>query len=285
MNVDDWYRDGHFSKKQAHQVFYRQDGDGEVLLCIHGFPSSSWDFEAVWDSLISRYTVIATDLIGLGKSAKPNQPLTVSMQADAIEQLFLSKGICKGHILAHDLGDTVAQELLARQLQGSNKVRWLSCVFLNGGIFAETHRPLLVQKLLISPLGRFLAPIMSEKTLRKNMTRVFSDAHPPSDTFIRETWKLITENDGVRMIPRLIRYMSERAKKRERWVTPLEQKVVPMRLINGVEDPISGEHAAKRFEEVVPDADVVRIPNSGHYPHLETPDAVLEAFFEFHSRQ
>ena len=117
------------------------------------------------------------------------------------------------------------------------------------------------------------------------MTQVFSDAHPPSGDFIRETWKLITENDGVRMIPRLIRYMSERSKNRERWVTPLEQKIVPLRLINGVEDPISGEHAAKRFEEVVPDAEVVRIPNSGHYPHLETPEAVLEAFFEFHSRQ
>ena len=103
-----------------------------------------------------------------------------------------------------------------------------------------------------------------------------------SDNYSVQSVLQDAEDHGVRMIPRLIRYMSERAKNRERWVTPLEKKVVPIRLINGVEDPISGAHAAKRFEEVVPNADVIRIEHSGHYPHLETPEAVIQAFLDFH---
>lgn len=53
------------------------------------------------------------------------------------------------HVLAHDYGDSVAQELLARHYEG--RFHMASCVFLNGGLFPETHRPALVQKLLLSP--------------------------------------------------------------------------------------------------------------------------------------
>ena len=283
MDAHTWYHVGQTETINDQKVFYQRAGKGQVVVCIHGFPSSSWDFEAIWEPLTSKFDTIAMDLIGLGKSSKPNQPLTVALQANMIERLLAAKEITAAHLLAHDLGDTVAQELLARQQEGSNTITWHSCVLMNGGIFPETHRPLLIQKLLISPLGSILAPFMSENTFRKNMTRVFSEAHPPSKDFITETWKLIQADGGKKMIPRLIRYMRERVQSRERWVRPLEQKVVPLRLINGVEDPISGAHAADRFEEVVPDADVVRLPTSGHYPHLETPHEVAEAFLEFHS--
>jgi pimeloyl-ACP methyl ester carboxylesterase len=57
-------------------VFFKLTGNGESLVCIHGFPSSSWDFEAIWPSLTERFEVTAHDLIGLGKSAKPSQPIT-----------------------------------------------------------------------------------------------------------------------------------------------------------------------------------------------------------------
>lgn len=282
MNAAEWYKDGKTALIQGLNVFFKRSGTGQTLVCIHGFPSSSWDFEAIWPSLTERFDVIAPDLIGLGKSAKPKQPLTISLQADIIEGLLTKLGITEAHLLAHDLGDTVAQELLARQYEKSSTINWLSCVFLNGGIFPETHRPLLIQKLLLSPLGPLLVNFMSEKSMKKSFTKIFSKAHPPTDKFVHETWMLTTENKGLSMIPKLIRYMVERRTKRERWVRPLENAVVPIRLINGIEDPISGKHAADRFAEVVPNGDIVFLENSGHYPHVETPKEVLKAFFEFH---
>jgi pimeloyl-ACP methyl ester carboxylesterase len=58
---------------------------------------------------------------------------------------------------------------------------------------------------------------------------------------------------------------------------------VPMRLINGSTDPVSGEHLAACYEALVPDPDVVRLPGIGHYPQVEAPEAVLEAFLAFHA--
>ena len=279
---DNWYSTGNYARVKALKVFYKREGHGENLFCIHGFPSSSWDFEPIWTSLTAKFDVIAHDLIGLGMSAKPAQELTVGLQADILEELALQQGVKKAHILAHDLGDTIAQELLARQLEKSSPVEWLSCTFLNGGLFPETHRPLLVQKLLLSPFGNLITKFMTKKTFAKNMNRIFSPANPPSPVFIDETWKLTSSNNGLGMIPKLIRYMEERKTHRERWVKPLVDKIVPVRLIDGVDDPISGLHLTERYQTIVPEADVVLLESSGHYPHVETPEAVVKAFLQFH---
>ena len=183
MSSEAWYLDGRTEMFDDLKVFFKRTGSGTPLICIHGFPSSSWDFEAIWPSLSERFDVLVHDLIGLWKSAKPNQPLPISLQADIVEGLAAKAGVKEAHILAHDLGDTIAQELLARQFEKSSKVNWLSCVILNGAIFPEKHRALFIQKLLLSPLGPLVVKLMSEKSLKKSLTKVFSMAHPPTDRF------------------------------------------------------------------------------------------------------
>ncbi len=282
MSLERWYAEGTTSDIHGLQVFHRRDGYGEPLVCIHGFPTSSWDFDPLWSSLAGRFDAIALDLIGLGRSSKPDMPLSIHLQASTIEELLLRQGIREAHLLAHDLGDTVAQELLARQLEGSQRVAWRSCVFLNGGLFPETHRPRLTQKLLISPVGPLVARLSSERTFRRTMTRVCSPEHPPSEEFLAGSWALLIENGGRAAIPRLIRYMHERRTHRARWLAPLVRRVVPMRLIDGALDPVSGRHMADRYRELVPGPDIVLLDDLGHYPHVERPERVLEHFLAFH---
>lgn len=284
MKVDDWYARGNKSVIKDLEIFNIQSGEGEVLVCLHGFPTSSWDFSPLWTGLKSKFHVFAHDLVGLGRSAKPDQPLPVSLQATIVEELLISRGINEGHILAHDLGDTVAQELLARQCESKSRIKWLSCVFLNGGIFPEMHRPRFIQRLLLSPLGAIVAKLSSESTFRRNMKNIFSEEHPPSEEFLRVSWDLLRERKGVQMLPKLIKYMKERNDNRDRWVSPLENSNIPLRLINGIQDPVSGLHAAEYYREIVPDADVILLEDAGHYPHVETPDKVLQAFLDFHGR-
>jgi pimeloyl-ACP methyl ester carboxylesterase len=80
---------------------------------------------------------------------------------------------------------------------------------------------------------------------------------------------------------RLIRYMAERRAHRERWVGALQRAHVPLRLVCGAVDPVSGAHMAARYEELVPAPDVVLLPDVGHYPQVEAPEAVLAAYYGF----
>lgn len=252
-------------------------------MCLHGFPTSSWDFAPLWPELTARFDVIAPDLVGLGRSDKAARPITVGLQADVVLGLLEAEGVTEAHLFVHDLGDTVAQELLARQAEGASPVRWRSCLLLNGGLFPETHRPRLIQRLLASPVGPVVAWFSTERTFRRNLAATFGPHTQPDEAFLAGGWTLLAADGGRAALPWLIRYMHERRTHRARWVGVLERPVVPTRFVNGALDPVSGRHAAERYRALVPDADVVLLEQLGHYPHVEDPPAVLAAFLDFHA--
>ena len=64
----------------------------------------------------------------------------------------------------------------------------------------------------------------------------------------------------------------------------MQTSAIPMRLINGLDDPVSGQHLLERYGQLIPHADVVGLEGIGHYPQLEAPGAVLAAFLDFHKK-
>jgi pimeloyl-ACP methyl ester carboxylesterase len=229
--------------------------------------------------------VVAADMIGFGFSAKPDHyDYSILDQADLHEGLLARLGVSRCHVLAHDYGDTVAQELLARHEERTGAGLGIeSCVFLNGGLFPETHRPRLIQKLLASPAGPLVARLTGEKQFRRSFSAVFGANTRPDTRELHEFWQLVAHNGGNRIFHRLIRYMQERRDHRERWVGVLQKTVVPLRVICGADDPVSGAHMVRRYRELVPHPDCVTLPGIGHYPQVEDPPAVLHAVFEFHA--
>jgi pimeloyl-ACP methyl ester carboxylesterase len=269
---------------RGHALFHRVDGPrtAPVLLLIHGFPTASWDWHALWPALASRFRVIAPDLLGFGFSAKPRRhAYSLLDQADLCEMLLLRHGVTAYHVLAHDYGDSVAQELIARQPEIGERPRLRSAAFLNGGLFPETHRPRLVQRLLASPFGPWIARRMTRARFGREMQRIFGPGTPPSDSLLDGFWDLIEREQGRRVMPRLIGYMQERRVHRRRWVEAMQRTGVPMMLIDGLADPVSGAHLVARYRELVPSPDVTGLPGIGHYPQCEAPEAVLAAYLGF----
>ncbi|MGH8442784.1 MAG: alpha/beta fold hydrolase [Nevskiaceae bacterium] len=289
---ESWRAAGRAHVHRGHEAFYveqaREPGAGTALLLIHGFPTSSWDWHPVWDELGAKFPrVIAPDLMGFGFSSKPaGYSYSILDQADLVEGLLGHLRVARVHILAHDYGVTVAQELLARHLErdAAAAPQVLSCVLLNGGLFPETHRARPIQKLLLSPLGPLLSRLMNRRGFERSFSAVFGARTQPSAEELGQFWDLIRRDGGHRIMHKLIRYMPERIAHRERWVGALQKTRVPLRAINGPDDPVSGAHMIARYRELVPNPDVVSLPGIGHYPHCEDPAGVLKAFSEFHER-
>jgi pimeloyl-ACP methyl ester carboxylesterase len=204
-------------------------------------------------------------------------------QADLIEAIVAHHQVDRHHILAHDYGDTVAQELLARDNGRTSRAIGSVC-FLNGGLFPETHRPRLIQRLLQSPLGPLVSRLVNRRAFERSMTALFGPGHPPTADELDAFWTLVTHGGGHRLAHELIHYMAERIRHRERWVGALRSAHCPLALINGSADPVSGAHMVARFRAVVGTGYIVELPGVGHYPQVEAPELVREHYLHFHER-
>jgi pimeloyl-ACP methyl ester carboxylesterase len=192
--------------------------------------------------------------------------------------------------LAHDIGDSVAQEMLARHEErdeASRPYAIRSITWLNGGMFIEAYRPRVMQTLTAkTPVGGLFAMFpslfLSDRVLRPAINEVFGPNTKPSDKLWQQLSEILSYNDGRVVMHKVGRFIVDRAHHRNRWVAAMRATDVPMRLIDGPCDPNSGRHMAERYAELIPNAEVVYLDEEiGHWPQIEDPDEVLRHFLEF----
>ena len=290
ISIDDWRQRAIFSSFGGHEIatWSSQLNDGDQnqkpwLLLIHGYPTSSWDWNFSWAALEEHFNLAAIDMLGFGFSAKPpRHHYKISEQADLQEALLEHLHVKDAHVFTHDYGNTVGQELLARQHAGTLGFSIKSMCFLNGGLFPEQHRARLLQKLGLTPLGPLLGMMLSKDQLRTSFDEIFGPETKASEAEIDSHWRLISENHGAKVLHRLLQYIPERKQHRERWVGALKTADVPLRLIDGGFDPVSGKHLYDYYKEILPSPDAVLFPEIGHYPHTEDTASVVSYFFDFH---
>ncbi|MCK7551884.1 alpha/beta fold hydrolase [Marinobacter goseongensis] len=285
MRPQQWQSRGRTLNINGFRIFVVDEGqpNQDTILLIHGFPTASWDWHRIWPALRQSYRVVAMDMLGFGFSDKPGRHrYSIHGQADVVEGVVRQLGLGRFHVLAHDYGDTVAQELLARQNSGEGAGQWQSVCFLNGGLFPETHRALLTQKLLLSPLGPLFNKLSNKRRFNSAMARVFGPDTKPDARELEDFWALVNHNNGKHIFHNLITYMNDRKQHRERWVSAIRDARVPVALINGSLDPVSGAHMVARFRELdLPLAWFGELPRIGHYPQIEAPGEVSGSYLKF----
>jgi len=77
VNPSDWQHGGTHFDWQGYRLFVRRGGAGKPLLLIHGFPTSSFDWVAMWPVLSAGYSLHALDMLGFGLSEKRERFPTV----------------------------------------------------------------------------------------------------------------------------------------------------------------------------------------------------------------
>lgn len=91
-------------------IYYEDTRDGEdVLVCIHGFISSSICWHPIVNHLSNRFRVIAFDLPGFGKTvASANYEFTLKNLGITTNQIVEQLGLLKVHLVGHSLGGQIA---------------------------------------------------------------------------------------------------------------------------------------------------------------------------------
>lgn len=257
---------------------FTREGEGPLLLLLHGFPSSSYDWRELIDLLPER-SLLAFDCLGFGLSEKPRaHDYTLAEQADIAEALVGRHAPGKPvFLVGHDMGTSVATELMAREIDGAAGIEMRGALLFNGSMIQGVASPTIAQRLLRGRLGPLMARLSSERVFRQQFGSIFSEAHPLSDAEAADQWSLITAEDGHRLGHRLISYMDERERKAERWHGALRDWPQPLSLAWGMVDPVATMRVLEGVRELRPQAPVHWFEDLGHYPQLEDPGRLAGA--------
>ena len=279
-----WREGGSFRHWRGHRVFYKVAGGGPVLLLVHGYPVGSYDWHTVWDMLAAHYTVIAPDMLGFGFSDKPHDAgYGLSLHADLYEHLLAMLGIKRFHVMAHDLGVSIVQEMLARRERFHDMPHIDSIVMLNGAVCPDAYRPRFIQRLLASPLGEFIGPRVPKGAFESTLKGLFGTNSPPGRELVDDFWSLLAHQNGRRVTHATGALWRERIAVQARLVGALLRSSAPLRLINGGADPNSGQHMMEAFLRLQSDADIVHLRDTGHWPQIERPVEVATSAHQFFS--
>lgn len=276
-DAERWRARGRTVRARGLDVFAVTANDGAPgipLLLLHGFPSSSFDFHRCWDALARGRRIVALDLPGFGFSAKPaDYGYSLFEQADVVEIVSRELGIVRADLLAHDMGTSVATELLSRREAGLLGFGVEKLVLMNGSVHVEMAHLTPSQRMLRLPaLGPLVARLSSRAVFRAQLRRIL--ARPVAQAELDDMYELLRLGDGHLRLPAIIRYLEERVRFARRWIGALERLDRPSLVLWGAKDPVAVLDIARRLARETPGAALVTMDDLGHYPQLEDPSRV-----------
>ena len=264
--------------------------EGPLLLLLHGFPSSSYDWRLLLEELPGR-AVLAYDCLGFGLSEKPaDHDYSLVEQADIAEALVRRHGD-GGPVffVGHDMGTSVATELMARDLDGTLEMNLVGGLLFNGSMIQSAASPTLGQRCLRGRLGPVMARLSSERFFRHQFGSIFSSGHPLSDEEAADQWCLLAHDGGRALGHKLIVYMDERERYAPRWYGalanwPAMRAPPPLRVRRRPRCTWPGRCGSggdrerpQRGPGAAPQVPLTRFEDLGHYPQIEDPARLAAA--------
>lgn len=273
--VEAWSRRGRTEAVEGRQLWVmRREGADPLVVYLHGFPSSSYDWWRLLDSE-REHAALGFDFLGFGLSEKPRRHrYSIFEQADLTEAVVGDPGrpvvLC-----AHDMGTSVANELMARDLEGRLGFDLAGVLLFNGSMVVERASLTSGQKLLRSRAAPLFAALTNKPFFRRQFGQIFSAEHPLGDQEADAQWALVCANGGRTLGDRLISYVGERTEHAERWHGAIRDWPGELHLAWGLEDPVATTSVLEAVRELRPHAPLTELPGLGHYPQIEEPERLL----------
>lgn len=275
--VEGWWREGGDEVVAGRRLYVRRrNGDGPLLLFLHGFPSSSYDWRELLP-LVGGHATLCFDCLGFGLSEKPRgRDYSLFEQADLAEALV---GGDQRPVIAigHDMGTSVATELIARDIDGRLGFGLAGVLLFNGSIVAQLAQLTLGQKLLLSPGGPLFGRLGTRRFFVSQLGGVFSAAHPLDAEEAADQWALYSAGGGRSLGHHQVAYYRERIEHAGRWHGALREWRGELHYAWGLEDPVATPAMLAAVRELRPAAPVTELPELGHYPQIESPRQLADA--------
>ncbi len=274
-----------FIKTNGINLHYVKQGEGKLMLMLHGFPEFWYSWRYQIEEFAKDYQVVALDLRGYNQSDRPSNGKAYKIEEfiKDIEGVITGLGYENCILVAHDWGAAIA---------------WT---------FAYTH-PQMLEKLIIMNLPHpskfqqglktwrqllrswyiffFQLPLLPELWLKSNnyelIGRLFSDMAVDKSAFSTEdiqAYKDAAAQPGA--LTAMINYYRNIFNNRLKKDLVNSQLEIPTLMIWGEEDTALGKELTYGTEEYVKELQIKYISNCSHWVQQEQPDLVNQYMREF----
>lgn len=254
-------KSGRYFEVDGVKAFARDQGEGEVVLCIHGVPTSSFLYRKVIGTLASKgFRGVCIDLPGLGLSSRPENfeysfPSFASFIAKATKVLEIEKF----HLVVHDIGGPIGFYLAA---QHPEKIR--SITILNTWIDVENfEKPLVMRPFEKKVIGEAELKMITHTTwpvMFSKMGVVNSDTS--SNEEIKAYVDLLKREDNGKAFLKIMRNFADSKEYKNTCLKAVQQVSYPVQAIWGDKDPaLNYERYGKEVKELANLKEVHRLPS------------------------
>ena len=255
----------------GHRVSYRIAGEGPVVLLIHGIAGSSQQWLDSMTLLAEAHTVVAPDLLGHGRSAKPRGDYSLGAYAAGLRDLLVALDCRKATVVGHSLGGGIALQFAYQFPERIGRLTLVS----SGGLGREVH-PLLRAATL--PGSELVLPLISNDTVRNAGTAVSQmigrlgfRAGPDIAEFARGYGSL-ADGDArqafIHTLRAVIDHGGQRVNATDRLYLAAD---MPSLIVWGRRDPIIPVAHAGIAHRGMPGSRLEVFDDSGHFPQLDDP--------------
>jgi len=253
------------------RVRYTTLGDGPPLVLIHSLhaAASSFEMDGIFEPLARHHTVYALDLLGFGKSQRPDTTYTGTLYAALIRSFLVDVVGQPAVLVASSLGTAYA---LAVAAQRPDLVRALVLISPTGqteaGIVRRASGALL--RLPLLGTAAFNA-LVSRPSIRRYLQRVYADQTLVDDALVDQHWT-VSHQPNARYAPAAfiagqLDLPGERAGGRVR---------APILAIRGDQPGFGPETTDAAIAQTGGPVESHRVAGAGQLPHQEAPDRVVE---------
>jgi pimeloyl-ACP methyl ester carboxylesterase len=265
----------------GHTVGFQAAGSGPLLILLHGITSTSDAWREVMPRLAEDYTVVAPDMLGHGRSAKPRGDYSLGAYAAGVRDLLAVLGFERGTVVGHSLGGGIAMQFSYLFPEYVERMALIS----SGGLGREVH-PLLRAATL--PGSEWVLPLMAREwsvkagdAVRSVAARLGLEAGPDLAEFARGYASLVEGGAREAFLDTMRSVIGPDGQK----VSALDRLYLadqlPTLIVWGSDDPVIPVTHGRRAHEVVSHSRYVEIPGSGHWPMLDAPDRIVRELTSF----
>jgi pimeloyl-ACP methyl ester carboxylesterase len=276
--------DSRFIVVNGIKAHYKMAGQGEPrFVLLHGFAASVFSWREVMTPLAARGTVVAYDRPAFGLTARPMpnewsgaSPYGIDAQVDLAIGMMDALGMRRAILIGNSAGGTVAA---LTALRHPDRVRAL--VLVDAAIFSSGNAP-FYQSVMTTPQGRRIGPLIARQIKDWGIEFGKSAWHDPT-RLTPEIWAGYTRPLRVENWDRALWEFTAASRPTD-LPQRLRELTLPVLVITGDDDRIVPTERSVRLARELPNAQLIVIPQCGHVPHEECPDAFLRAVNDFLDR-